>query len=666
MKIKREGVCKHKAIQGSKPRRSRPGAMARILLALAGATLFLAPAHGQEDVTAVPCPPAKAKAGVAGRPVPSEKEYVAIAVSEQRKAARDMSAAGISALESSLSAAPRPAAGADVGLVFLSINDVSAAVYATAISAKRDPADALTANNLGSTLKVARSYDSAFAVLSYADALQPGSPVVLTNLGNVAFAQGDGNAAGNFFQKALEALPDHPAALNGLGALALCRGDKEAAARYFRKAMNEMYLPASRAGLEEARSGGGEESGKGKPGASASGSGRSAGQNKPLPHPAGKGGGKGISLPDPPLGGSAREAGRRLDDLERLVEEGRAQLESLGEQAGSAAAAGARPSGSRRLLRNPYDKESFVLDDLWRIFDSRISERSERLLPKINELLAEAQARQLAILERFGAEIAACSGTDETCIDRAQRKACLARQALATQVHSRFLPLWQELWQGAHKDLSDYHAFSTPWLQDVHDAGANRLYNVTRQMYILSQATGLYALAQAEAGLMAMLTEEDCADYEKKSEPWTPRPLKVWPDDPLKCRTGPLVIDVGIAKVEGICDSLKVEFSAGGFVSAEYRWGKTSAEDQVTLWGGLGQNLPLGPASLGGKIGPYVTFQLGNEGAQMVDYGIKDEAGLSARLGPGKVEAKASARFSAETGLKVDYSAGAKLGPKID
>jgi len=41
---------------------------------------------------------------------------------------------------------------------------------------------------------------------------------------------------------------------------------------------------------------------------------------------------------------------------------------------------------------------------------------------------------------------------------------------------------------------------------------------------------------------------------------------------------------------------------------------------------------------------------------KMVDYGVKDEAGLSANLGPATAEAKASARFGAETGLTVDYT----------
>jgi len=49
----------------------------------------------------------------------------------------------------------------------------------------------------------------------------------------------------------------------------------------------------------------------------------------------------------------------------------------------------------------------------------------------------------------------------------------------------------------------------------------------------------------------------------------------------------------------------------------------------------------------------------------MVDYGVKDEAGLSANLGPATAEAKASARFGAETGLTVDYTTRVKVGVKI-
>jgi Flp pilus assembly protein TadD len=656
--------------QGPRHNRGRAVAAWTSLFLLAWPAISAAQFPGQEDAGGVSCPPAKPRVSVAGRAAPTEKEYLALVAREQQKAARDMSTDGMRTIDRTVLAAPRAAAGADLGLIFLSINDVSAAVYATTISAKRDPADALTANNLGSALKVARAYDSACAVLLYANARQPDSPIVLTNLGNVAFALGDGHTAEDFYRQALAARPDHPAALTGLGSLALCRGDEAGAARYFRKASSDMYLPAARAGLEELRSGGESETGEGKPGSPRSQP--SAAQNTPISHPAGKGGGQGISLPDPPISGSARQTGRRLDDFERLVQEGQTQIDDLSQRvealstaiAGEAAAASG-PSGARRLvLRNPYDKEAFVLDDLWRIFDARIAERSGRLLPKGSELLARTQERQVAIMQQLAAEIAAC-GDNDRCIKAAELKACRARHALASQTHGEFRSIWQELWQGTHKDLSDYHAFTTPWLQDVHGATANQLYNINRQMYILSQATALYALAQGEAQLTAELTEEDCTAFEEKGEVWDSRPLKVWPDDPMKCRSGTLYISVVFATVEGDCDKLEVEFAAGVFVSGEYRWGNTASEDQVTLWGGLGGTLGAGPVKGTAKIGAYVTYQLSGESAKMVDCGVKDAAGVSLKLGPAKVEAAAEARFSAETGPTVDYSLRPKVGVGI-
>jgi tetratricopeptide (TPR) repeat protein len=624
---------------------------------------------GQEDASGAPCPAAKPKLLVAGRAAPSEKEYLALVAREKQNVARDMSAQGMRTLERTLVAAPRAAAGADLGLIFLSINDVSAAVYATAISAWRDPVDALTANNLGAALKVARAYDSAFSVLLYANARRHDSPVILTNLGNVAFALGDGKAAGEYYRQALAARADHPAALTGLGHLALCRGDKAGAERYFRKAMNQMYLPAARAGIEKTRSAGDSEPGNAKPGSAGAQPG--AAQNKPISHPSGKGGGKGISLPDPPVSSSARGMALRVDDIARLAEDGRKQLDDLGQQiaaissamAGKAGAASS-PSGSRIVLRNPNDKEAFVLDDTWRIFDARIWERTDRLLGRITDLMIRTQDRQMAILQQESAELAAC-GSNEACYRAAELKACRANHALAREAHAQFFPVWQELWQGTHTDLSDYHAFTTPWLQDIHDVQANRFYNITRQMVVLSQATSLYSLAQSEAQLMAQLTEGECTAFEEKREAWVPRPLKEWPDDPTKCRSGTMSMKLIIATLEGDCDKLSIEFGAGAFVSGEYRWGKTSAEDQVTLWGGLGQTVGAGPVSVSGKIGPYVTVQLGGDGSQLVDYGVKDEAGLSVQLGPARLDAAAEARLGAETGLNVDYSATPKLGAEI-
>jgi len=653
------------------PRRVAGWTMSFVLAwPLVGAAQF----PSSEDVSGVPCPPAKPSVSAAGRPVATEREYVALVSREQLKALSDMSAEGARTIDRAVRASAQKSDGAELGLIFLSINDVSAAIYAITISATRDPADAITANNLGAAFKVARAYESALAVLLYADALQPDSPIILTNLGNVAFALGDGETAGRHYRAALDALPDHPPALTGLGSLALCQGDKDGAERYFHKALSDMYLPAARAGLSEARSTSADEPGEAgdpEPGAAGAHQGASQPSFTPIEHPAGKGGGQGISLPDPPISPSARETGRRLDDFGQLVEDGQTQILDLGEQIQTAttsmsfaAMAGASASsGGGLVLSNPYDKEAFVLDDLWRLFDGRISARSERLVSKVIEAIDQGQVRLETINERMGAEMAAC--TDDPCFRAAELKACRAREGLATQVHGQFLPIWQELWQGTHQDLSDYQAFSTPWLQDVHDVSANRFYNITRQMYILGQASSQYALSQSEAGLMAQLTYEDCTIWETKTEPWVPRPLKAWPDDPMKCRTPTLHISVVFAKVEGDCDKFKVEFAAGVFASGEYRWGKTSSEDQVTLWGGVGVNVGAGGVSAGGKIGPYVTYQVGGDSTKMVDYGVKDEASVSATLGPAAVEGKATARFSAETGVTVDYSVRGKLGGKI-
>jgi hypothetical protein len=75
----------------------------------------------------------------------------------------------------------------------------------------------------------------------------------------------------------------------------------------------------------------------------------------------------------------------------------------------------------------------------------------------------------------------------------------------------------------------------------------------------------------------------------------------------------------------------------------------------------LGASVGVGPANLSGKIGPYVTCQMSGESTKVADYGVKDEAGVSVELGSAAVEAKAEARFGAETWLTVDYSARTKI-----
>jgi tetratricopeptide (TPR) repeat protein len=143
--------------------------------------------------------------------------------------------------------------GADLGAIFQGLGAGPAAVYTTAWSAKRNPADALTANNLGVALKDMGDYRRAMAVLLYADRLQPDAPLILVNRAWVLYELGDLDGAKPLFDKVALKAPALTSAQTGLGLIAYCRGDKATAEKHFRKALESRMTPAMAAAWRSAR-----------------------------------------------------------------------------------------------------------------------------------------------------------------------------------------------------------------------------------------------------------------------------------------------------------------------------------------------------------------------------------------------------------------------------
>jgi tetratricopeptide (TPR) repeat protein len=166
-------------------------------------------------------------------------------------------------IDAALQRATADGDGADLGAIFQGLGAGPAAVYATAWSAKRNPDDPLTANNLGVALKDMGDYRRAMAVLLYAGRLRPDAPLVLVNRAWVHYELGDLNGAKPLFDKVARQAPALTSAQIGLGLIAYCRGDKATAEKHFRKAMEARMTPAMAAAWRRAR--GEEKKGGGAP-----------------------------------------------------------------------------------------------------------------------------------------------------------------------------------------------------------------------------------------------------------------------------------------------------------------------------------------------------------------------------------------------------------------
>lgn len=91
---------------------------------------------------------------------------------------------------------------------------------------------------LGTLYAEAGEFDTAREYLEKADRLNPASPFIKVNLGNVCKAQGDFTMARELYQQALELEENLPQALFGLGHIQeLVDNDRAGALDYYRKAV---------------------------------------------------------------------------------------------------------------------------------------------------------------------------------------------------------------------------------------------------------------------------------------------------------------------------------------------------------------------------------------------------------------------------------------------
>lgn len=183
---------------------------------------------------------------------PSRSDYVKL-VENLFKEYGEKTAPYRGQIDAVLLGATAPGEGADLGAIFKGLGAGPAAVYATSWSAKKNPDDALTANNLGVALKDMGEYRTAMAVLLYADRLQPNAPLVLVNRAWVHYELGDLDGAKPLFEKVALQAPALTSAQIGLGLVAYCRGDKTTAEKHFRKALEARMTPAMAAAWRQAR-----------------------------------------------------------------------------------------------------------------------------------------------------------------------------------------------------------------------------------------------------------------------------------------------------------------------------------------------------------------------------------------------------------------------------
>ncbi len=577
-----------------------------------------------------PCPASSKSTATAGKTVPVRKaltkdQYVALATELGRQYGQKIDVKAKIDIDAMLLGSTRAAYGADLGATLLGLNQGPASIYLTAASAKKDPADTLVANNLGVELKVAKDLDRALSVLLYAHSLEADNTVVADNLAWVLLKLNDAQGAKALFENSVKDNPDDSEALAGLGFLAQCRGDNIEAAKFARRSLKNKYLSIAAATLNSAEgdinddsgaAGGADENGNsttaGPPKPQAPGTGKDfTAHEEPFKNPRGTEPG-GLEWKDAPVDKDVERFIATDPTVQAWINQVNSRMEKASTDLANAATDMATTTGGSGkhdpnvlIYPNTYEKETFVLNDLERIFDARIR--------KITDEYAREFARLLPAPDPSGPP-----------------PSCLTGRPKAKTLHNQFFILWKGTWEKLRKELNDYHAFAAPWLADIHDPKLNALENASSDIFVRSQEAAMASTLQQWSIQIADLwapTDDRCDRHPSETVPFqgTLQTLKKFPE---KCYAPNIYMTVEVVTLETTCESLKIEL--GGKIlaaSAEYKFADKAEDDQVVLFVGAKASSKL--KSLPGleagiKVGGEMVINASSR--EIVDYGVKATA----------------------------------------
>ncbi|MBI5831546.1 MAG: hypothetical protein HZB16_04440 [Armatimonadetes bacterium] len=639
-----------------------------------GGLTFEAPDEEDEDtpITFEPNPAAQ----LAAVRAPTPDEYLALAKEVKALFGARMSAEGRAELDTLLTKATRPGYGADLGVVLLMRQAAPAAVYAIATEALRLPTDGLTANNLGVALKGLREYPRALRVLLYARGAAPHLVLPITNLGFVQALMGDTTTGESTLHAAVDRDPDDAIAAEGLGLLEMARGDVRGALHRLMGMMGKSFLPGGSSAIDAGRQilmdAASEQDDGGQGGG---GQGGAAAPDAPVSHPSGPA--MGSNPPDfdaPPDITTGTNLCANWKAFGKWIESSTKAIEPVAQEFVTVAARGglarARLEAVPGVMVRTHERERFALDALRK----RCEQQDDVLWrqSKIDEMSRKAhtdtEQRIEAIWQQKAADQQACAPLNgepyRACMKRAEDRACDARNEMINASYAPIYQAWKTYYEQLHKALWEYHHFCAPWLQDVHEKDLNREFNLEHEIFIRTRES--IARSRLHTSLPAYIVW-----YCEKKPGIPPKQgtIGTWTNiDPTDCRNPPLRMGLGPVSLTGDCDTLKFEGGEGLVTSLTYKIGgpEVLANDELTVFVGVGAKASAGPADLKAQLGPYVTVAFDDEGFPTIkDYGVRSELKGDIELGPASVGAKAEARLGAESGVDASFKPGVKVGVKV-
>ena len=578
----------------------------------------------------------------------------------------------LAGLKSLLETAAKPTDGADMGALFAFQGAGSASVYTIASSAIKEPADLLTANNLGVALKDMGEYTNSLRVLKYADKLKPNIGLVICNLGWVYREMGYNTLAKQQFEKALKAAPEMTSPYLGLGLIAKCEGNMLKAEEYLRKALADKYSAVGMKAYKQAKA--------------AQPPKQEGGGNKPVPFEKGNEGE--VEIPDLPVTENLAQMEQQKEPFENYI----SYLDSRTQQllADLMSAQAVIRKQQTHAIKNPdnsvvynrdFAKEIMQFGEITDLlfgpnsnYGQALKSGTKMLENNSNTILKDLPALQQQTdkslklgqeLIKLIEDLTAC-GENEICrakvqaeIDRNRHEAeevaflmCKMSKGEMEVSCSNAFKNYKLVADALREAIPDYYAFTNPVIERMYPPSFNEFYNTYRELLVLQHLKIMAGYGANIADLAKGYSKLKCVEPEPPKPPEEVKKPTLAKKDKKDCPLGENGISggVGALSFELSCDHVKLSGGEGILWSVKRDFNK----HETTIWGGVGVKGEYGKGNVTGEATVGVELTIG-QGDVIKDVAVTSS--VKAGLG-GLVEGEISGRLAMEGGASIDSNAG--------
>ena len=578
----------------------------------------------------------------------------------------------LAGLKSLLETAAKPTDGADMGALFAFQGAGSASVYTIASSAIKEPADLLTANNLGVALKDMGEYTNSLRVLKYADKLKPNIGLVICNLGWVYREMGYNTLAKQQFEKALKAAPEMTSPYLGLGLIAKCEGNMLKAEEYLRKALADKYSAVGMKAYKQAKA--------------AQPPKQEGGGNKPVPFEKGNEGE--VEIPDLPVIENLAQMEQQKEPFENYI----SYLDSRTQQllADLMSAQAVIRKQQTHAIKNPdnsvvynrdFAKEIMQFGEITDLlfgpnsnYGQALKSGTKMLENNSNTILKDLPALQQQTdkslklgqeLIKLIEDLTAC-GENEICrakvqaeIDRNRHEAeevaflmCKMSKGEMEVSCSNAFKNYKLVADALREAIPDYYAFTNPVIERMYPPSFNEFYNTYRELLVLQHLKIMAGYGANIADLAKGYSKLKCVEPEPPKPPEEVKKPTLAKKDKKDCPLGENGISggVGALSFELSCDHVKLSGGEGILWSVKRDFNK----HETTIWGGVGVKGEYGKGNVTGEATVGVELTIG-QGDVIKDVAVTSS--VKAGLG-GLVEGEISGRLAMEGGASIDSNAG--------